>query len=167
MTQRKSRRKFKPSIPERDRLGRKAPEQEKHLSHKTLCRLIFGRTAAQILEDVSNYHRLGKLRKNRYRKAPPHGRNFSDAWRNTPASQLSRHHPQSQRGKYILLPGGCRYLKFSGHEALFAIRVPEILSPPQPRQQFTVDAVETAVAENGGDIVTATDLILKTSEFLA
>jgi hypothetical protein len=57
-------------------------------------------------------------------------------------------------------------LEFSGHETMLAIRVPEILSPPQPRQQFAVDVVKAAVAEKN-DIVTASDLILKTSEFLA
>jgi len=56
---------------------------------RALHRLNFTGGAAQILEDVSNYHRLGILWENRYWKAATQHRDFSDERRNVQSGQCN------------------------------------------------------------------------------
>lgn len=117
-------------------------------------RLRFIVRAAQILARVSNNHRLAGRGQHRHRQTPAHGGNFFDARRNPQADALSHCHPQIHHRRLRRRTGAFRDLKFSGHEQLIATRVPEIFfSPPsQLREQFAVDAVETAVAEHADHV---------------
>jgi hypothetical protein len=121
-----------------------------------LNRLDFIDDTAQILADVSNFHRRGGFVKNRYRQAAAWRVDFFDACR-----KPNRRHPHPGQPQI-----GCRRFRrreskptnmiFSSHEKMEATRAPESFTTAspftEPSQKFSVDAAEAAIAENDHDI---------------